>query len=172
MIARSTLAALAAMILAGCGSLTEDQTHVLAEARAINRYPVKREVLLGALGLKGLPSQRLDGSVRSRRMSFTESWEHRSGLTVTAFDSEYVGKLTIVPGSIDKILNAPGRSPSDFVGTPYIGPARTTFEGIVVSKGDKILYRSTESQSEQAAAPNRSAMPISKSEPSVRGSEG
>lgn len=170
MIVRTTLAALAAMILAGCGRLTEDQEHLLDEARAINRYPVKRQVLLSRLGIEGLPSQRLDGSVRSRRMSFTESWKHGSGLTIMAFDSEYAGELAIVPGSIDEKLNAPGRRSTDFFGTPYIGLARTTFEGIVLSNGDKVLYRSTESQSE-TVAPSRSLPPSLNSTSSVRGSE-
>jgi hypothetical protein len=171
-IVRATFAAPAALILAGCCRLTEDQEHLLGAARAINRYPVKRQVLLSRLGLEGLPSQRLDGSVRSRRMSFTESWEHGSGLTILAFDSEYAGGLAIVPGSIDEKLDAPGRKPADFFGTACIGPARKTFEGIMVSKGDEVLYRSTEGQREGAAAPNRSAAPFSKSESSVRGSEG
>ena len=111
--------------------------------------PFKREELLSAFGVEDRPSQRLDGSLRSSRMSFTETWEHPSGLTITAYDSEYAGDLKIVPGSIDSLINDPGRKPTDFIGDPGIGPPRKSFEQFVISQGDKMLFRSNENQCEQ-----------------------
>lgn len=139
---------LAATILPSCTILTKQQQKVVAQAESIGVAPIRRDKIIKVFGLNDIPSQRLDGSVRGGRMYFTETWEHSSGLSIKAFDSEYVGELKIVPGSIDAILNKPGRKASDFVGSPAIGPTRQTFQEILILRHDKAVFRSTEYQGE------------------------
>ena len=128
---------------------------MVAQAESIGAPPISRTKFLAAFGLEGQPGQRLDGSVRGRRMSFTETWEHASGLTITAYDSEYLGAIEITTGSIDHLLNPPrGRKASDFIGDPGIGDPRKTFEGFTVLQGDKPVFRSNRNQGEQNVDPN------------------
>ena len=146
---RHTLAiVLAFAVSSGCSTPRTDQEQVLAEARALRNIPVKRSALVSSLGLEDLKSERFGGSIRGGRMYFTEIWEHGSGLTIKAWDSEYVGAVPITPGSIDEILNAQGTKSSNFVGSPALSPARQTFEEFVVLGGGKVLYRSETQEGE------------------------
>jgi hypothetical protein len=87
-------------------------------------------------------------------MYFTEIWEHGSGLSFKAWDSEYVGAVAITPGSIDAILNAKGTKASNRVGNPPPISARQSFEEFVVLRGDKVLYRSESQEGEQVSGGN------------------
>jgi hypothetical protein len=106
------------------------------------------------LGIGDISSQQISGGVRGGRMSFIETWQHPSGLTVTAYDSEYVGELPIIRKSIDAILNDPNRHAADFVGASRTLPKRLTFEGFVITNGKTQVYSSKERDGEQASASN------------------
>jgi hypothetical protein len=93
MMTRLAASFLAASVLSSCAILTKQQRHVVAQAELIRSAPIKRDKIINVFGLKDIKSQRLDGSVRGGRMYFTETWEHRSGLSIKAFDSEYVGAM-------------------------------------------------------------------------------
>lgn len=133
----------------GCSSSRKDQEQLLAGAKSVHQLPVERSVLVASLGLGGLKSERYGGSIRGGRMFFMESWQHGSGLTVKAWDSEYVGVIAVTRGSIDEILKTQGRKDGDYVGAPDPTPARGSFEEFVVLRGDKVLYRSTTQEAEQ-----------------------
>lgn len=124
-------------LLVGCNSLTVEQEMLLAAARSIEGAPIKREVLLSTLGLEETKSVRLDGSIRSRRMSFVEFWHHESGLAVVAYDSEKAGETAILVPTIDPA----NRKADDYIGKP-VGPPRPTFESFVIARGDRVIFRS------------------------------
>jgi len=145
---------LAFAVLTSCSGPKNEQERLVAQARSVQHIPVKRGVFVASLGLEGLPSHRFGGSIRGGRMIFMESWEHSSGLTIKAWDSEYVGPVTITPGSIDQILNARGWKGTDLIGDPSLIPARQSFEEFVVLLGDKVLYRSKIQEGEQGGVPN------------------
>jgi hypothetical protein len=141
----------ACSLITGCYSLTDDQQRVLTQARSVGPAPVRRTKLLTSLDLEQAASQRIDGGVRGGRMAFTEVWRHKSGLTITAYDSEYVGNLPIVRDDIvvHEVLNNPTWKPKG------IGPPRKTFDGFYVTRGQKELFRCDENQGEQAWRANR-----------------
>jgi hypothetical protein len=165
MIIRTFIILVACSLIVGCYSLTDDQQRVLTQARSVGPVPVKRAKLLTTLDLKQDASQRLNGGVRGGRMTFTENWQHKSGLTITAYDSEYVGNLPIMRESIDEILNNPTRKPSGIV------PPRKTFEGFRVSTGKKVIFSCDENQDEPGVAPRVSSPLTLKSTSSFRGSK-
>ena len=150
-----TVSLLTALSFAGCTNLTEEQEGMLEKARLVQNFPVKRSSLVSILEIGDISSEQLGGGVRGGRMSFIETWQHPSGLTITAYDSEYVGDMAIIRESIDAILNNPNRKATDFVRTLGAPPPRPTFEGFVVTKGDTKIYTSTETESEQDASGNR-----------------
>lgn len=139
MIVRLSLVLICVLVFIGCKNSQDDQAQLLNEARSINLYPVNRYDLLDGLGLEGLPSQRDGGSIRNGRMSFTESWEHSSGLTVIAYDSENVGAAEILPGKISEILN---RTPP----VSGIDLRRTSFKGFIIKRGDSVIHCSDSKQ--------------------------
>ena len=155
MVIRPYVILVACSLLMGCYSLTDDQQRVLTQARSVGPAPVKRSKLLTTLDLAQEASQRSHGGVRGGRMAFTEIWQHKSGLTITAYDSEYVGNLPIVRNDIlvDEVLNKPTWKPTD------ISPPRKTFEGFYVSSGKKELFSCDENQGEQAMDVNRPSAP-------------
>jgi len=138
----------------GCSGPGNDQEQLLAGARSVRQLPVKRAVLMASLGLDGLKSERYGGSIRGGRMFFMESWQHGSGLSVKAWDSEYVGDVAITRCSIDDILKAQGEKAGDDAVNHDSSPARVSFQEFVVLRGDKVLY-SSETQGEQAMRGNR-----------------
>lgn len=107
------------------------------------------------LEISGISSEHVGGGVRGGRMSFLETWQHPSGLTITAYDSEYVGHLAITRESIDAILNNPNRNNTNFVGPLGVPQKRQTFEGFVITNGEIQVYSSKEAEGEQAAPRNR-----------------
>ncbi|MBB5353965.1 hypothetical protein HNR46_004236 [Haloferula luteola] len=88
-------------------------------------------------------------------LRFSEVWHHPSGLTITAYDREYVGRDgTVARDYIDAILN--GREPkqSDYLRALKDDSPRETFEIVLISKGTKVLYRSNKNQGEQGVGGN------------------
>ena len=146
MVIRPYIILVACSLITGCYSLTDDQQRVLTQARSVGPAPVKRTKLQTSFDLEQAASQRSHGGVRGGRMVFTEVWQHKSGLTITAYDSEYVGNLPIVRDDIlvHEVLNNPTWKATG------IDPPRTTFEGFYVSKGKKELF----SCGEHLAAPD------------------
>jgi len=143
MLTRITAALLAASLLASCASTTPEQNRLLVQARSIGSPPFKRSALVKGLGLEGLKSQQIVGGIRSGQISVSETWDHPSGLTIDAYDWEYVGSVEITAEFIDGILEQPGRKLGDFVGNPAIDRPRKSFESLVISKRGKVLYSST-----------------------------
>ena len=137
-------------IFSGCARISDDEAQLLTMAKGINRFPVQRTELITTLGLNGGSSEGSGGGIRSGHMHFFETWHHPSGLTVVAYDSEYVGRdVVITRESIAEILNDPNRSSTDFIGVSANNHPRDTFNGFSISKGDRVLYRSKNKQAEQ-----------------------
>lgn len=141
-------------LISSCTVLTKQQQQVIAKAESIGTAPIRREKIVTVFDLKEIPSERSGGIVGSGRMYFSETWQHPSGLSIIAFDSEYVGPLEIVPMSIDSIVNNPERKTSDFIssgiinGVPTITSTaqpkkRKTFHGIILMRQKKEVFRST-----------------------------
>ena len=85
-------------------------------------------------------------------MILVESWGHASGLTVRAFDTEYVGPFRLTGEFLDGLIDGTGTFPGTNV---KINSPRKTFNGFTISRGESELYNSREYQGEQDAAPNR-----------------
>ncbi len=153
-ITRFIAALTTAGLVSSCTLLTKQQQQVIAKAESIGTAPIRREKIVTVFDLKEIPSTRFGGSVRSGRMYFSETWQHPSGLSIIAFDSEYVGPLEIVPMSIDSIVNNPERKTSDFIssgtidGVPTLTSTgqpkkRKTFHEILLKRQKKEVFRST-----------------------------
>jgi hypothetical protein len=151
MIQRNLAIALAFATLTGCQGPKNEQERLVAQARSVQHLPVKRAEFMAFLGLEGLPSRRFGGSIRSGRMIFMESWNHGAGLTVKAWDSEYVRDIAITPTPIDHVLNTHGIESAHIIGEASLAPARESFEEFVVLLGDKVLYRSGPQETEQGS---------------------
>jgi len=143
---RIFLAILSGASLVGCVGVDAEKEAVVAKARAIHGFPVSRDTLLVSFDLGKKSGVRLDGGIRNGWMSHTETWEHSSGLTITASDFQFVGgKVVIDRRSIDEILNDQSRTAEDFVGEPFfMGPPHESFHSFAVMDGKKVLFQSEE----------------------------
>ena len=120
-----------------------DQKQLLHTARAINNFPVKRETFISTLSLEENSSRR-SSSIIGHGLFYRETWEHESGLSITATDAEHANlrydqesKEMITPIIVKCQQNEATRSSFDF---------------FVVSKGRRVLYQSWDG--EQSASCN------------------
>lgn len=154
----SLVAALAMVTLSSCG-LSSEKKAVIARAGSIHEFPVPRATLMATLGLGNQPGERHDVSIRGRRVSSSETWQHPAGLTIAAYDT------TLSRGEISDVLlgrtpNEPAASGepglpdepamSDELGLPEepampaAPPASAAFDRFVVKDGKEVLFRSGE----------------------------
>jgi hypothetical protein len=145
---------LASLILvatsSGCARISDDEARLLAQAKSVQHFPILRSTLLTTLGLHEAQSERTGGRIRSGHIQFSETWQLQSGLSVIAYDSQYVSRDAVITReSINDILSNPDRRSKVIVGG---GSPRDTFNGFSIFKGDKVIYRSDANQGEQAGS--------------------
>lgn len=151
MITRIAISIAVAMSMTGCVMLSSEEEKLITNARLIHHQPVSRKELVTALHLSPDSGQRGGGSMRSGQMIFEESWTHSSGLTVRAFDSEWVGPIRINPKMLDGIIDGTATIPGTKV---RINAARKSFNGFTISRSDSVIYNSHKNQGEQDASSN------------------
>jgi hypothetical protein len=131
----------------GCKKVPSEEEHLLKLAESIHRFPIQRSALLKGLDLSELSSGGLNLGIRSGNALISETWHHRSGLTVTAYHSEFVGGgVVFTRGSIDEILKNQESKPTAPRGQADGVVWPETFNGFSINKGDKVLYRSDQNQ--------------------------
>ena len=123
-----------------CTNLTPQQSLLVEKAQAIEIYPVTRKTLIKTLDLREVQSQTLGGGMRGGRATFTEHWTHPCGLSILAYDSEYVGPSSTNGQSIDLILNG---DPSDFDSIVKPPAPRKSFDTLIIfTDSGKLKYDS------------------------------
>lgn len=132
-----------AILMPGCIVLSSAEKNLITRARLIHHQPVTRTEFITALGLDPDSGQRGGGSMRSGQMIFEESWRDSSGLTVRAFDCEWVGPIEITPKMIDGMIDGTSTIPGTKV---RINAARKSFNGFTISRGDSVIYNSHKDQ--------------------------
>ena len=88
-----------------------------------------------------ISGRRFGGGIRNGYIILEESWEHTSGLTVSAFDAEYVGAIETTSEFVDGIIDGTGKFPKT---SRLINSPRNKFNGFVISRGDSEIYNSRE----------------------------
>ena len=83
--------------------------------------------------------------MRSGQMIFVELWTHPSGLTIKAFDCEYVGPIEVTPEMVDGMIDGSALIPGTRV---RINAPRKSFNGFTISRGDSVIYNSHKHQGE------------------------
>jgi hypothetical protein len=157
MITRISISVAVAMSLTGCVMLSSEEEKLITSARLIHHQPVSRTELVTALHLAPDSAQRGDGNMRSGQMIFEESWTHSSGLTVRAFDCEWVGPIENTPKMIDGMIDGTATIPGTKVRT---NAARKSFNGFTISRGDSVIYNSHKAQEgEQGSGGNGGQRP-------------
>jgi hypothetical protein len=160
----SLLSAVAAVSLSSCG-LSSEKEAVIARAGSIHEFPVPRATLMATLGLGNQAGERHDVSIRGRRVSSSETWQHPVGLTIAAYDMTLTRReigdvllgrspddipaddMTLTGGEIDDVL--PGGSSDepglpDEPAMPAAPPPGESFDRFEVKDGKKVLFRSDE----------------------------
>ena len=126
-----------------CVMLSPEEKNVITKARMIHHYPIGRTELIETLGLDRASGERSGGGIRSGQMIFKESWTTLSGLTICAFDCEYVGPIQITSEMMDGIIDGTATIPSTRV---RINAPRKSFNGFTISRGHSVLYNSRKAQ--------------------------
>jgi len=140
----SLVAALAAVSLSSCG-LSSEKEAVIARAGSIHEFPVPRATLMATLGLGNQPGERHDVTIRGRRVSSSETWQHPADLTITAYD------ITLSRRQIgDVLLGRTSDEPSlpDEPAMPSASPTSESFDRFEVKDGKEVLFRSGEADRE------------------------
>ena len=161
------VAVLAVASLSSCG-LSSEKKAVIARAGSIHEFPVPRATLVATLGLGNQRGERHDVTIRGRRVSSSETWQHPVGLTIAAYDTtldrRQIGNVLLRRTSEEPAIpeepafrEEPGL-PTDELGLPAGEPglppgeteiprpptASVSFDRFVVKDGKKVLYRSDE----------------------------
>lgn len=155
-------AALAAVSLSSCG-LSSEKKAVIARAGSIHEFPVPRAALMATLGLGNQPGQRHDLTIRGRRVSSSETWQHPVGLTIAAYDT-MLDRRQISDVLLGRAPDEPSEpGPPDEFGLPDLSddlglppepavpahsPASESFDRFEVKDGKKVLFRSGEADRE------------------------
>lgn len=164
----SLVAALAAVSLSSCG-LSSEKEAVIARAGSIHEFPVPRATLMATLGLGNQRGERHDVTIRGRRVSSSETWQHPAGLTIAAYDVTLTRReigdvllgrspdeipaddMTLTRREIDDVLlGGTTDEPAlpDEPAMPSVPPASQSFDRFEVKDGEKVLFRSGEADRE------------------------
>ncbi|RYD63777.1 MAG: hypothetical protein EOP83_11305 [Verrucomicrobiaceae bacterium] len=154
----SLLAAVAVLSLSSCG-LSSEKKAVIARAGSIHEFPVPRATLMATLGLGSQPGKRHDVTIRGRRVSSSETWEHPAGLTIAAHDVRLTQREMgdVVLGRTTDDRSADDMVPireeiDDFLlgenagelGLPDEPASGASFDRFEVKDGKKVIFRSGE----------------------------
>lgn len=159
----SLVAALAVVSLSSCG-LSSEKKAVIARAGSIHEFPVPRATLMATLGLGNQRGERHDVTIRGRKVSSSETWQHPAGLTIAAYDTtldrRQIGDVLLgrspvdiaandmapIRGEIDDVpggdTDEPGLPSESEIPTPP--PSSASFDRFVVKDEKKVLFRSDE----------------------------
>ncbi|MEK7951802.1 hypothetical protein [Luteolibacter soli] len=154
----SCLATMAVLSLSACTGLSPEKEAVITKARLIRDFPVSRATLLASLGIEKPIGQRSEGSIGRSWASHMETWQHATGLTITAYDHEFVpaidrksiddilnGRLSAADrDSIDDIINGRPQKPVAFTRQPAAAVTLKSFDGFSVKDGRKVLFQAGE----------------------------
>ena len=121
--------------------MSSEEKAVIAKARSLNHFPVGRNELVHTLALDPESGQRFGGGIRNGYMILEESWKCAPGLTVRAFDTEYIGPIPLTGEMVDGIIDGTGTFPGTNV---RINSPRKTFNGFMIVRGNSELYNSRE----------------------------
>jgi hypothetical protein len=142
----------ASFLAVSCAVISPDTKRAVSSAQEFSTFSIQRSVLVALLGLSRIESERSISGVRGGRVFYSEIWTLPDGSEIRAFDSKFVGEVTIIPGNIDKLLNTP---------TKIIIPPRKSFSSLLIvdSRGG-ILYTSDHTQKdvEQGGGGNSAAL--------------
>ena len=121
------------LCLIGCSCVTSEQAQFLRTARTVNHFPMKREAFISALSLDEQSSSRISDII-SQGLFYRETWNHESGLTITATDSK-PAKINYGV-EFDKMITSAVRD------IRKQEAKRDSFDFFVVAKGNRVLYQS------------------------------
>lgn len=131
------------LLAVSCATMSPHEMDIVNRAKTIQKNPVPRKTLIKTLGLQSFPSEPLSGgSMRGGNMLFNETWTLASGITLIAYDREFIGDVPIQGDNYDVILgNQHGKATRN--PKPKSLPARKSFESIsICSAQGKLLYHS------------------------------
>jgi len=143
---RSKCLLLAPLLFVSCSNLSIEQQALLERVESLSTYPIDRNQLVTSLDLEQTTGIRSSGGIRGGNGLQLETWNHRSGLTVTGCNATKVplenGRHT--DQAIDRlIMGGHGPATSQELGNPVVAkPFAKSFQFLILSKTDETLFDS------------------------------